>query len=389
MFKVRTYNQISKKGLERLPVDSYSLQDDCDQADAILLRSYKMQEKDISPTVRAIARAGAGVNNIPLDVCTTKGIPVFNAPGANANAVKELVLAGMLLSSRGILSGIDYVNSLQGQYSDAELSTLLEAEKKRFKGGELAGRTLGVVGLGAIGSRIADMALSLGMKVLGYDPALSVEAAWRLPSSVERMDSMAAVMSHADFITLHLPVLESTINIINSDILASCNASTVLLNFSREQIVDTSAIVESLESGNLGKYISDFPSSKLMGRKDCILMPHIGASTDEAEDNCAVMVAEQLRDFLENGNITNAVNFPSLKMFRDGGFRLTLTNDNVPKILGNITTILADANINVIDLLNKSRGEIAYNIIDVTERPSAEVLASLSAIEGVINVRLL
>ncbi|CAH0990165.1 D-3-phosphoglycerate dehydrogenase [Sinobacterium norvegicum] len=390
MKTIRTYNQISVKGLDRLLAAGYEVAEKTEQPDALMLRSYKMQVEDILPTVKAIGRAGAGVNNIPLEACTGRGIPVFNAPGANANAVKELVLAGMLLSSRGILQGIDYVSTLDRSLDEKAMNVLLEAEKKRFKGNELAGKTIGIIGLGAIGSKIADMALSLGMSVLGYDPAISVEAAWRLPSEVERIESISSVLARADFVTLHLPVLDATRNLINRDTLAACRPETVLLNFSRKEIVDSAAVAEALNNKVFAQYVADFPVPELIGLPGCLLMPHIGASTDEAEDNCAIMVAEQLKDFLEHGNVVNAVNFPALKMPRDNGaFRMTITNHNVPTMLGSITTVLAQANLNVIDLLNKSRGEIAYNIIDLADKPSAQVVADLQAIDGVINIRLL
>jgi D-3-phosphoglycerate dehydrogenase len=390
MKTIRTYNQISVKGLDRLLAAGYEVTENTTQPDAVMLRSYKMQVDDILPTVKAIGRAGAGVNNIPLEDCTRRGIPVFNAPGANANAVKELVLAGMLLSSRGILEGIEYVSTLDKTSDEQSMNVLLEGEKKRFKGNELAGKTIGIIGLGAIGSKIADMALSLGMSVLGYDPAISVEAAWRLPSEVERIESISSVLARADFVTLHLPVLEATRNLINRDTLAACRPETVLLNFSRKEIVDSSAVAEALQNNVFAKYVADFPVPELIGLSGCILMPHIGASTDEAEDNCAIMVADQLKDFLQNGNIVNAVNFPALKMTRDtNAFRITITNHNVPTMLGSITAVLAEANLNVIDLLNKSRGEVAYNIIDLADKPASEVIAALEAIEGVINIRLL
>lgn len=389
VFKVLTYNAISVKGLDKFPRDNYEVASEISTPDAILLRSHVLSEDDLLPSVRAIGRAGAGVNNIPVPACTRKGIPVFNSPGANANAVKELVLVGMLLSSRGITNGINYVNSLTEMTDAEEMAKLLEKEKKRFKGDEIKGKTLGVIGLGAIGSMVAEMGLMLGMNVVGYDPALSVEAAWRLPSEVERMENLASLMGKSDYITLHLPVLEATRHLINKDSLANVKQGARLLNFAREQIVDTDAVVASLDAGQLGRFITDFPTPELLNRDDVIPMPHIGASTEEAEDNCAIMAAEQLKDFLENGNIKNSVNFPATKLERVAGYRLTISNQNVPKILGSVLSILADANINVKDMINKSRDDIAYNIIDVEDRPEDSVLESIKAIEGVINLRLI
>ncbi|MFT3931345.1 MAG: phosphoglycerate dehydrogenase [Spongiibacteraceae bacterium] len=395
MFKVLTLNQISVKGLERLPRENYEIASEFTHPDAILLRSHKLQASDIGESVKAIARAGAGVNNIPVSVCTERGIPVFNTPGANANAVKELILAALTLGSRGILEGINYVNTL-GHMSDAgEMSKLLEKEKARFKGNELMGKTLGVVGLGAIGSLVADMALKLGMDVIGYDPAISVDAAWRLPREVRKIDNLVSLFAKADFITLHLPVLDSTRGLINRDLLKSAKPELRLLNFSREEIVDLQGLIESLDEKRLHSYITDFPAPGLIGRIDVILMPHIGASTDEAEENCAIMAANQLREFLENGNISNSVNFPTLSLDRalsldkNGGVRLAITNRNIPKMLSQLLAVLADANINVIDMLNKSRDDVAYNLIDVASEPSAEFLQRMRAVEGVINVRLI
>jgi D-3-phosphoglycerate dehydrogenase len=393
MFKIRTYNAISDKGLSRFKTDTYSVSPQNEAADAILLRSEKLSADIITPSLKAVARAGAGVNNVPVNECSIAGVVVFNTPGANANAVKELVLCGLLLGSRGILPGIEFVNSLTGMDDYQAMSKLLEAEKKRFKGNEIAGKTLGVIGLGAIGSMVAEMAISLGMKVQGYDPALSVEAAWRLPSQVQRFENVSALIGSSDFISLHLPVLDSTRGLINADMFAAMRPGTCLLNFSRDEIVDTGALLAALESGQLARYISDFPRPELIGRENVISMPHIGASTREAEENCAVMAADQLMEFLENGNIRNSVNFPALSLDRSPaaikGTRLAITNRNVPKMLGQITAVLADQNINVIDMLNKSRGDIAYNLIDMESEPSADALNAIAAIEDVIKVTLL
>ena len=387
--QILTLNQISIKGLERLPRKTYEIASECAEPDAILLRSHKLLEAEIPQSVLAIGRAGAGVNNIPVDACTARGIPVFNSPGANANAVKELVATGLLLGSRGIVEGIGYVESLGSMDDGAELNKTLEAQKKQFKGSELVGKTLGVVGLGAIGSMVAEMGLTLGMDVVGFDPALSVEAAWRLSSRVQRADNLGALFSKCDYVSLHLPVLDSTRGLVNAELLKTMQGGACLLNFARQEIVDESAIIDALDSGLLRKYIADFPSPALIGRKDVVLMPHIGASTEEAEDNCAIMAADQLVDFLENGNIRNSVNFPTLQLDRVSGCRLSLTNENVPKILGSVLSILADENINVIDMLNKSRGEVAYNLIDIGNQPSKAVLNKMHELEGVINVRLI
>lgn len=393
MHKVQTFNQISAKGLVRFSSDNYEVGPDVAAAEAFLIRSQKLAAEDIGDAIKAVARAGAGTNNVPVADCTDKGVVVFNTPGANANAVKELVLCGLLLASRGIVSGINYVNT-QTDISDyGELSKLMEQEKKRFKGGEIAGKTLGVVGLGAIGSLVAEMAIDLGMQVQGYDPALSVEAAWRLPSQVKRIENLGSLMATSDFISLHLPVLDATRNLINGEMFAQMRPGTCLVNFARDEIVDSAALLTALNEGNLEKYICDFPRPELMGREDAITMPHIGASTAEAEENCAVMAADQLMDFLENGNIKNSVNFPALHLDRAAnaakGTRLAISNRNVPNTLGPILSILADQNINVIDMLNKSRGDIAYNLIDVETSPSDSTLAAIAALDDVIKVSLL
>jgi D-3-phosphoglycerate dehydrogenase len=393
MHKIKTYNAISSRGLTRFRSENFQVDPDLAEADAILLRSHKLDACAIQADLKAVARAGAGTNNVPVSACTQAGVVVFNTPGANANAVKELVLCGLLLASRGIVLGIEFASTQTRIKDEAELSKLMEKEKKRFKGSEISGKTLGVIGLGAIGSLVAEMAISLGMKVQGYDPALSVEAAWRLPSKVRRKENIASLVASSDFISLHLPVLDSTRDLINAEVFASMKDGTCLLNFARDEIVDSKALLEALESGKLGKYVSDFPRPELMGREDVISMPHIGASTNEAEENCAIMAADQLIDFLENGNIKNSVNFPALFLDRtaDAGSctRLAICNRNVPKMLGQILSVLADQNINVRDMLNKSRDDIAYNLIDLEARPSEEALVAISEIEDVIKVTLL
>ncbi len=388
MYKVRTYNNISVKGLERFSRENYEVASEISHPQAFLLRSQKLHDEPFPESVKAVARAGAGTNNVPIEDCTKKGIVVFNTPGANANAVKELVMAGLLLASRDIAGGMAYAQSLTNISDAGEMSKLLEKEKKRFAGSELTGKSLGIVGLGAIGSMVADMALAMGMKVLGYDPALSVEAAWRLSSDVQRMENLQSLLAHSDFITLHVPAIEQTHHLINSETLQSVKDGAVLLNFARDQIVDTNSVVSALKQNKLGRYVCDFPEPLLLGLEKVIAMPHIGASTSEAEENCAVMAADQLKDFLENGNIKNSVNFPAIAMARTEGYRITFSNDNVPKVLGNVLSILADHNVNVIDMLNKSRNDVAYSIIDVESEPSGDVIGAIADTQHVIDVRV-
>ena len=390
MYKVRTYNQISIKGLERLPRQSYEVGSDIGQPDAFLLRSQKLHDLEVPKSLLAAARAGAGVNNVPVAPYSRLGIVVFNTPGANANAVKELVMAGMLLATRGILPGMAYVNTLTSMSDAAEMSALLEKEKARFAGGEIKGKTLGIVGLGAIGSMVADMALAMGMKVVGFDPALSIDAAWRLSSDVTRMENLQALLARADYISLHVPAMDATHHLINDAALGLMKPGAVLLNFARETIVDSAAIKRSLDQGRLGKYVCDFPEPALLGHPRVIAMPHIGASTEESEENCAVMAANQLVDYLENGNITNSVNFPAVSMARTPGTtRITFSNDNVSGVLGSVLSVLADKKVNVIDMMNKSRGELAFNIIDVEDAPGEHVVEAIEALEHVIRVRVL
>jgi len=389
MYNIRTYNAISSKGLSRFPAESYQVSSEIDNPDGVLLRSQKLHSEVLPESVVAVARAGAGVNNIPVADYTEQGIVVFNTPGANANAVKELIVAALLMGSRDVYGGMNYVQSLSEMTDSAEMSKLLEKEKKRFAGGEVQGKTLGVVGLGAIGSMIANLALELGMQVIGYDPAISVEAAWQLSSNVERMENLEALLARADFITLHVPAIPATKHLINSKTLAGMKRTAKILNFAREEIVSTDDMVAALDQGTVAGYITDFPTPELLGRKDVLLMPHIGASTEEAEENCAVMAADQLMDFLENGNIRNSVNYPKIKMARNGGTRITFTNKNVPKILGNVLSLLADSDLNVVDMVNKSRDEIAYNIIDIEGEVNDSLKASIAAVDGVVRVRIL
>lgn len=393
MHKIQTFNAISDKGLSRFPTDKFEIGPEVAAADAILLRSHKLSEEAIEANLKAVARAGAGTNNVPVQHCTEQGVVVFNTPGANANAVKELVLCGLLLASRGIVPGIAFANAQQHISDYGELSKLMEQEKKRFKGVEIAGKTLGVVGLGAIGSLVAEMAIGLGMKVNGFDPALSVEAAWRLPSQVKRIENLNALMASSDYITLHLPVLDSTRNLIDAAMFNAMKPGTCLLNFARDEIVEPAALAKALQDGRLGRYVSDFPRPELMALDNVIAMPHIGASTAEAEENCAIMAADQLMDFLENGNIKNSVNFPALSLDRvensTKGTRLAIANKNVPKMLGQILSVLADQNINVIDMINKSRDEVAYNLIDLESAPSDSAVDAIANIDDVIKVTVL
>jgi D-3-phosphoglycerate dehydrogenase len=389
MYNIRTYNAISSKGLSRFAADKYTVSSEMESAEGVLLRSQKLHTEVLPESVVAVARAGAGTNNIPTEDYTEKGIVVFNTPGANANAVKELIVAGLLLGSRDIYGGMNYVQELSHMDDSGEMGKLLEKEKKRFAGSEITGKTLGVVGLGAIGSIIANLALDLGMNVIGYDPAISVEAAWQLSSRVERMDSIEALLARADFITLHVPAIPATKHLINKDTLGLMKPTAKILNFAREEIVSTEDMVAALDAGTIAGYISDFPAPALLGRKDVLLMPHIGASTEEAEENCAVMAADQLMDYLENGNIHNSVNYPPTKMSRNGGRRITFTNNNVPKVLGSVLAVLADAELNVVDMVNKSRGDIAYNIIDIEGDLDQSIEAAIAGVEGVVRVRVI
>ena len=388
-YNIKTYNAIAPVGLQRFAAGDYTVGPDMEGADAMLLRSHKLSADELTPGLRAIARAGAGVNNVPVEACSQAGIVVFNTPGANANSVKELVLTGLLLASRDVLGGVNYVRSLAGVSDEAELNKLVEAEKKKFKGRELIGKTLGVVGLGAIGSMVARAALDLGMDVLGYDPALSVDAAWRLPSSVERMENLPSLFAKADYVTLHVPQLPATEGMINAEALQAFKPGSVLLNFARQPIVDAAALKASLESEHLGRYVADFPVPGLIDHPRVMLTPHLGASTDEAEENCAVMAANQLMRFLETGSIVNSVNFPAVSLEAVDGYRVAISNHNVPGMLGQMTAVLAERNINVIDLINKSRDDLAYNLIDLSEAPDEGLLQAIRDIESVIDVRVI
>jgi D-3-phosphoglycerate dehydrogenase len=385
MYKVLTLNSISVEGLARLPRERYEVASEIGHPDAILVRSAKMHDMEIPRSVLAVGRAGAGVNNIPVDKLSKAGIPVFNAPGANANAVKELVLAGMLLAARNLCPAWQFVRQLQGEGS--ELDKAVEAGKKKFVGFELPSRTLGVVGLGAIGVQVANAALALGMRVIGFDPQITVERAWELSSGVEKARSLDELFSRADTITVHVPLMDVTRGMINEARIRLMPANGVVLNFARGEIADEAAVLAGLASGKLAAYVCDFPSRRLMGNDKVIALPHLGASTNEAEVNCAVMVADTLRGYLENGLIRHSVNFPDADLPRMEAHRLTISNANVPNMVGQISGCLGDAGLNIADLLNKSRGNLAYTIVDLDGAPPETVLSRIRAIEGVLCVR--
>jgi D-3-phosphoglycerate dehydrogenase len=384
--KILTLNAISKRGLARLP-DGYVVGNDVAEPNAILVRSQDMHAMSIASTVMAIGRAGAGTNNIPVKAMSERGVPVFNAPGANANAVKELVIAGMLLGARNLAPAISFVAGLQGD--DESLHKQVEAGKKAFVGHELPGRTLGVVGLGAIGSLVADAAIRLGMNVIGYDPEITVDAAWRLPAQVKKAASVEDLIKHSDFISLHTPLVPATKDLINADRVKLMRKGSVLLNFARDGIVNEQAVLDGLSDNKMHAYICDFPSNLLKQHPRFVALPHLGASTEEAEENCAVMVAEQLTDYLENGNILNAVNFPNINLPRESAYRLAIANANVPNMLGQISTALAAAGLNIHNMVNKSKGEMAFTLVDVDAAVSDAVITRLAAIEGVLRVRYL
>ena len=386
MFGIRTYNAISPTGLARFDGTRYVVSSESTNPSGVLLRSYKLTTEELPSTVVAVARAGAGTNNIPTSELTGKGVVVFNTPGANANAVKELICAGLMMSSRDIFGGLKFVDELDDQLVE-ELDPLLEAEKKRFAGTEIYGKTLGIVGLGAIGSLVANMALDLGMRVVGYDPAISVEAAWRLSSRVEKMSSLDALLKESDYITLHVPAIDATKGMINSESISRMKPGVKLLNFARKEIVNAGDIITALDAGKMGSYVTDFPTPELIGHPRVLAMPHIGASTGEAEDNCAVMAADQLIDFLENGNIKNSVNFPDTSMARGSEFRLTFSNSNVPNVLSTVLSQISATGANVVDLVNQSRQEIAYNIMDIDQPVTDELVDAISNLNGVIRVR--
>ena len=385
MFKVLTYNNIATVGLERFPRETYEIASEIQHPDAIMLRSFDLHGVPVPESLKAVGRAGAGVNNIPVTEYTQRGIPVFNAPGANANAVKELAIAGMLLAARNICPAWAYARGLEGD--DKALHSQVEKGKKQFAGFELAGKTLAVLGLGAIGVRVANAAMDLGMDVVGFDPQLTVESAWQLSSLAKRAGSIDDLICRADIVTLHVPLNDHTRHVINAARLDFMKKGAVLINFSREKVVDEEAVLAALDSGQLAAYVCDFPSRNLLGHDKVIALPHLGASTAEAEDNCAIMVADQLRDFLENGNIRNSVNMPEVVVPRSQGARLCIVNENVPNMVGQITGALADANLNILDLVNKSRENVAYTLVDLNSGVPEDTLQRIRSIAGVLSAR--
>ncbi len=387
MYKILTLNNISVAGLDRLPRDAFEVASEIQHPDAILLRSYNMHGMKIPDTLKAVGRAGAGVNNIPVEKLSRRGVPVFNAPGANANAVKELVLAGLLLAARNVCQAWDYARNLEG--SDEEIHKQVESGKKQFRGFELPGRTMGVIGLGAIGVEVANAALALGMRVIGFDPEITVARAWQLSSDVQQAANVDDLLARSDAVTFHVPLVDSTRCMIDADRLRAMRDGVVILNFARNGIVDDEAVSEAIHQGRVGAYVCDFPNNRLKKQERVITLPHIGASTQEAEENCAVMVAEQVRNYLENGNVTNSVNFPYTVMPRNGGYRIAVVNANVPNMLGQISTDLAEAGLNIMDMLNKSRGDLAYTLADVQDPIADEVVEGIRRIDGVLAVRTL
>ena len=385
MYKVLTLNNIAVEGLRRLPRERYEVASEIAHPDAILLRSHNMHDMDIPDTVAAVGRAGAGTNNIPCDELAHRGVPVFNAPGANANAVKELAIAGMLLGARNLCDAREYVKTLSETGPD--LKKAVESGKKQFVGFELPGKTLGVIGLGAIGVAVANAALDLGMRVVGYDPAITVRNAWQLSSGVEQEETLDELFQHADFVTCHVPLIDATRGMVNADRIALMNKGSVLINFARGGVVDDAAAIAALDSGKLHAFVTDFPTPELIAHPKVVALPHLGASTNEAEENCAIMVAENVKDYLENGNIRFSVNYPEARLPRLDAWRITVANANVPNMVGQISTCIAEAGLNIEDLLNKSIGDLAYTIVDVNGEPTKELLDALGSIKGVLALR--
>lgn len=385
MFKIKTLNKISQKGLKRLSPESYIYADDIENPDAVLVRSASMHDAVMGDNLLAIARAGAGVNNIPVETCGEKGIVVFNTPGANANAVKELVLAGLFLSSRKIVAGIEWARTLKG---GDDVKKAVEKGKGAFAGPEISGKKLGVIGLGAIGANVANCAVALGMEVYGYDPFMSVDTAWHLSSSIKHALDIKEIFAECDYITLHVPLNDSTRNTVCADTLAVMKDGVRILNFARGELVNSADIISALESGKVASYVTDFPSDELLGVDGIIAIPHLGASTPESEDNCARMAVRQLKDYLENGNIVNSVNLPSVSALHSSACRICLIHRNIPNMLTQISGIVSAENVNIDNMLNKSRGELAYTMIDV---PAAgdSVIEKLTGIDGMIKVRVI
>lgn len=389
MYKILTYNHIAVSGLDRFPAELFEVGANQDSTDAIMLRSYQLQEAEITSNVKAIGRAGAGVNNIPVAECSKRGIPVFNAPGANANAVAELVIAGMLISARNIEPALAFVRTLQGD--DQSLDAQVEKGKKEFAGMELAGKTIGVIGLGAIGVKVCNAATALGMQVIGFDPQMTVESAWKLTSAAMQAASLDELLAKSDFVSIHVPLNDHTRQLINATRIERMKDNATVLNFSRAGVVDEAHIIAALNNGKLHEYVCDFPSNALLNHPKAVTLPHLGASTAEAEENCAIMVADQLREFLINGNLRNAVNFPDCYLPRTEGLRLAIANENVPNMVGQITSALAEHNLNIIDMLNKSRGNYAYTLIDLDADNQVDdlTLERIRSIHGVLSVRVI
>ena len=385
MYKILTLNNISPVGMAKLPADTYSVSDEDASPDAIILRSFKMHDMEIPASLKAVGRAGAGVNNIPLDKMSAAGVPVFNAPGANANAVKELVIASLFISARNISEAIKYTENLEGE--DAELSKLVEAGKKKYGGYELPGRTIGVVGLGAIGRMVANTCVDLGMNVIGFDPGLTVDGAWALSSRISRANSVDELLGKVDFLTVHVPLIDATRDLVNADNVSKMKDTAVVINLARGGIINDAAVCDAIDAGKLGCYVTDFPNNRTKKTPQVIGLPHLGASTVEAEDNCAVMVADQVREYLESGNIVNSVNFPNVSMPRGTDYRLVVCNANVPNMVGQISTIMADAGLNIHDMINQSRGDIAYTIVDCDSAIPDAVVETIKSLDGVMIAR--
>ncbi|MBT8118190.1 MAG: phosphoglycerate dehydrogenase [Gammaproteobacteria bacterium] len=385
MFNIKTINNISDKGLSRLPAETYAVSPETDNPDAIILRSQKLHDMEIPSNLKVVGRAGAGTNNVPVERLGEQGIVVFNAPGANANAVKELVICGMLLACRNICQAWQYAANVEG--TDEEQNKAVEAGKKKYVGYELPGRTLGVVGLGAIGVEIANAAVALGMRVVGFDPTITVKSAWKMSSAVEEMASIEELLKEADFVTFHVPLIDATMNLLNEDRIAGMKDGAVILNFARNGVVDDDAALAGIESGKINAYVCDFPAQKLKNHDRVITLPHLGASTVEAEENCAMMIADQIKDFLENGNIKNSVNFPAVKLPRGGKSRVAITHKNMPDMIARISTAVGDAGFNIFHMRNESRADLAYTLMDIESEIGDDLIQKFAAIDGVLKAR--
>ena len=385
MFNVKTINNISEKGLSRLPAETYSVSPEIEDPDAIILRSQKLHDMEIPSNLKVVGRAGAGTNNVPVERLGEEGIVVFNAPGANANAVKELVICGMLLACRNICQAWQYAANVEG--SDEEQNKAVEAGKKKYVGYELPGRTLGVVGLGAIGVEIANAAVALGMRVVGFDPTITVKSAWKMSSVVEEMASIEELLKEADFVTFHVPLIDATLNLLNEERIAGMKDGAVILNFSRNGVVNDDAALAGIESGKINAYVCDFPAQKLKNNERVITLPHLGASTVEAEENCAMMIADQIKDFLENGNIKNSVNFPAVKLPRGGKSRVAITHKNMPDMIARISTAVGDHGFNIHHMRNESKADLAYTLMDIECEIGDDLIQKFASIEGVLKAR--